>query len=59
MKREYIGMLFLSAFVILYFIVSYFLGENIFTEYFSRYCVVWIFVAYTIGQYSMKYPKSF
>jgi len=59
MKREYFGMLFMVVFVAIILIADYFFGEEIFTEYFSRYCVIWILLAYYVGQHSMKYPKAF
>ena len=59
MKREYFGMLFIVAFVALIFIAEYFFGEKTVMDNLSRYIVVWICVGFTIGQYSMKYPKAF
>ena len=59
MKREYIGMLFFITFVALIFIFEYFFGEEIVMDNLSRYIVVWILLGYSVGQYSMKFPKRF
>jgi hypothetical protein len=59
MKREYIGMLFFITFVGLIFILEYFFGEKVVMDNLSRYIVVWIVLGFTVGQYSMKFPKAF
>jgi len=59
MKREYFGMLFILSFVAVFFVMIYFLGEEKMTNYLSKFIVIWILVAYYIGQYSMKFPKAF
>lgn len=59
MKREYFGMLFMVIFVGIILAADYFFGEEIFTDYISKYCVIWILIAYNVGQYSMKFPKAF
>ncbi len=59
MKREYFGMLFMLSFVAIFFIMVYLLGEETMTNYLSKFIVIWILVAYYIGQYSMKFPKAF
>ncbi len=37
---------------------DYIFGEAIFTDYLGKYCVIWILIAYYVGQYSMKFPKA-
>ena len=59
MKREFFGMLFLIAFVALYFLAESYLGEEAVMLYLSRFIVVWLFAAFQIGQYSMRFPKGF
>lgn len=59
MKREYFGMLFLVAFVGLYFLAQAFLTEEEVKYYVSRSLVIWILIAFYCGQYSMKFPKAF
>jgi hypothetical protein len=59
MKREYFGMLFMIAFVGLYFLLESFIGEEAISHYLSRFIVVWLLIAFSIGQYSMKFPKAF
>lgn len=58
MKREYFGMLYIITFVILIFITEYFVGEKVY-DYLSRFIVVWVMIAYQLGQYSMRFPKAF
>lgn len=59
MKREYIGILFIIGFVALIFLAEYFIDEEKIMDYLSRFIVIWILVAFQIGQYSMRYPKAF
>jgi hypothetical protein len=58
MKREYFGMLFMVIFVGIILTADYIFGEAIFTDYLGKYCVIWILIAYYVGQYSMKFPKA-
>lgn len=58
-KREHIGMLFMVTFVGLYFLLENFIGEEAVSHYLSRFIVVWLLIAFSVGQYSMKFPKSF
>lgn len=58
MKREYFGMLFIITFVVLIFITEYFIGEKVY-DYLSKFIVVWIMIAFQVGQYSMRFPKAF
>lgn len=59
MKREYFGMLFMIAFLALYFVADYFLGEEVVSNYLSLYIVIWLMIAFSAGQYSMKFPRAF
>jgi len=59
MKREFFGMLFLIAFIGVYFLSVNFLGEEDTIHYLSRFIVIWILIAFYVGQYSMKFPKAF
>ena len=57
MKREYFGMLFIIASVALIFLVEYIFDENKVMDNLSRFIVVWIAIAYQVGQYSTRFPK--
>ena len=58
MKREYFGMLFFLIFVCLIFVIEYFIGEKVY-DYLSKFIIVWLMIAYQVGQYSMRFPKAF
>ena len=58
MKREYVAMLFFVIFISLIFITEYFFGEKVY-DYLSKFIVVWLMIAYQVGQYSMRFPKRF
>jgi hypothetical protein len=59
MKREYFGMIFFVVFVAAIFVCNYFFGEEIVADKLSRFIVVWVLIGFSVGQYSMKFPKSF
>lgn len=59
MKRELFGMLFLLAFITMYFLADSFLGEEDTILYLSRFIVIWVLLAFYVGQYSMRFPKAF
>lgn len=59
MKREYFGMLFILVFVLLIFLAEYLFGEEKVEHYLYAFIVVWVFAAFQIGQYSMRFPKAF
>ena len=59
MKREYFGMLFMIFSIAIILGVDYFFGEEIMTEYLSKFIVIWLLVAFQVGQYSMRFPKAF
>ena len=59
MKREYFGMLFMIGFVLLIFLAEYLFGEEKIEHYLSLFIVVWVMIAFQVGQYSMRFPKAF
>jgi len=58
MKREYFGMIFIIAFVLLILLAEYMIGEQVW-DYVSTFIVIWILIGFYVGQHSMKYPKAF
>ncbi|CAM2906963.1 hypothetical protein [Flavobacterium frigoris] len=58
MKREYFGMLFLIVSVCSIFAFNYIFGEYIVQEHISKFIIIWILIAFFVGQYSMRFPKS-
>ena len=59
MKREYIGLLFLLVTVIILISVSYIFEQAKVDDIVSKFIIIWLLIAYGIGQYSMKFPKKF
>ena len=59
MKREYFGMLFIIAFVVLIFIAATIFGDEMVLDNLSRFIVIWVLIGFYAGQYSMKFPKAF
>ncbi len=59
MKREYVGMIFLLSTVIILIGGSYIIEQTKINEFVNKFIIVWLFIAYLIGQYSMKFPKKF
>ena len=59
MKREFIGLLFFVSFVAAIFICNYFFTEETVAKNLSRYIVIWVLIGFSVGQYSMKFPKRF
>ena len=59
MKREYVGMIFLLSTVIILIGGSYIIEQTKIDEFVNKFIIVWLFIAYLIGQYSMKFPKKF
>lgn len=53
MKREFFGLLFIVIFLIVYLTIEKLCG----TDVVSKFIVVWILIAFFMGQYSTKYPK--
>jgi hypothetical protein len=58
MNRTYFGMLFIIISGIIYFSAEYFFGEMKVMENLRTFLVIWILIAYQVGQYSMKFPKQ-
>ena len=58
MKREYFGMLFIILFGGIVIIAEQFIGEKVF-DYVGKFIIVWLMIAYQVGQYSMRFPKRF
>ena len=54
MTQRYFNLLFILGFGILYFGLTYFFEDAKVTHYFF----IWVFCAYSIGQYSTKFPKE-
>ena len=59
MKREYFGMLFIILFLAVIFLAEDFFGEAKVTHWLSTSIVVWVMIAFQLGQYSMRFPKAF
>ena len=59
MKREYIVGTFLITSVVLLTAFGAFFDEVQVQDFIYRYIVVWLFIAISIGQFSMKFPKRF
>lgn len=53
MKREYFGALFIIVFTLFYLALAHFFGF----ETVSKYIIIWVLIAYFVGQYSVKFPK--
>lgn len=58
MKREYILAIFLILFIGIYFSAEYIFGEEKIVAILNNYIVIWFMIAFYLGQYSMRYPKS-
>lgn len=58
MNRTYFGMLFLIVSGIIFFTAEYFFGEAVVTKNLRSYIIIWLLIAYQVGQYSMKFPKQ-
>lgn len=59
MKREYFGMLFIFLFAGIIFLSFYLFDAIVVQRVLADYVVVWLILAYTAGQISMRYPKRF
>lgn len=59
MKREYFAMLFITISVGLVIVSDYLFGEETAKENMNKYVVIWLLIAFYVGQYSMKFPKRF
>ena len=57
MKREYILGIFLILFIGLIFSAKSIFGEEKIYAILNNYIVIWLMLAFYVGQYSMKFPK--
>ena len=59
MKREYVGFIFLLTTVIVLIVASYVFEQTKIDDIVTKFIVIWLLIAYYVGQYSMKFPKRF
>ena len=59
MKREYFSMLFFIGFAALILLAYQIFGEEKVEHILSRFIVIWILIGFSVGQYSMRFPKAF
>ncbi|CAM3756314.1 hypothetical protein FLGE108171_13710 [Flavobacterium gelidilacus] len=59
MKREYVGIIFLLITVIILIGGSYIIEQTKIDGIVNKFIIIWLLIAYQIGQYSMKFPKKF
>lgn len=59
MKREYIGFIFMLITVIILIGASYIFEQTKIDETVNKFIIIWLIIAYNVGQYSMKFPKRF
>ena len=59
MKREYVGFIFMLATVIIIIGAGYIFEEAKIEDSISKFIIIWLLIAYNIGQYSMRFPKKF
>lgn len=59
MKREYIGFIFMFITVIILISASYFFEQAQIDSIVNKFIIIWLLIAYYVGQYSMKFPKKF
>lgn len=52
-------MIFMVSAVALIFITGAIFGHEIVFANISRYIVIWLLIAFYVGQYSMKFPKKY
>jgi hypothetical protein len=57
MKREYILGIFLILVIGLIFSAESIFGEEKTYAVLNNYIVIWLMLAFYVGQYSMKFPK--
>ena len=58
MKREYFLGIMLLVFIAIYFTAIYFIGYEKTKDITHDFFLVWVLIAYNVGQYSMKFPKA-
>jgi hypothetical protein len=59
MKREYIGIIFLLSTVIILIGAGYIFEQTKIDDIVTKFIIIWLLIAYYVGQYSMKFPKKF
>lgn len=59
MKREYFTFIFLALTVVSILIAKYFISYDLLKENVLRFMVIWVLVAFLVGQYSMRFQKAF
>ncbi|WP_339889941.1 hypothetical protein [uncultured Flavobacterium sp.] len=59
MKREYIGLIFMLATAIILISASYIFEQTKIDDVVNKFIIIWLLIAYNVGQYSMKFPKRF
>jgi len=59
MKREYFTALFMVISVVLVLTAGYLFGDEVVAEKLHHFIIVWLIIAYSLGQYSTKFPKAF
>lgn len=59
MKREYFTALFMVISVVLVLTAGYFLEDEFVADKLHKFIVIWLIIAYSLGQYSTKFPKAF
>ena len=59
MKREYFGAIFIVISVLLILTADYFFGSEAVADKMYKFIVIWLVIAYSLGQYSTKFPKAF
>ena len=59
MKREYVGFIFLLTTVIILIGAGYIFEQAKVDDIVNKFIIIWLLIAYYVGQYSMKFPKKF
>lgn len=59
MKREYIGFIFILVTAISLISASYLFEQAQIDSIVNKFIIIWLLIAYYVGQYSMKFPKKF
>lgn len=59
MKREYVAFIFLLTSVIILIGAGYIFEQTKIDDIVNKFIIIWLIIAYQIGQYSMKFPKKF
>ncbi len=59
MKREYFAMLVMLTAAVLIIGAGYLFGDEVVAEKLHHFIIVWLVLAFYLGQYSTKFPKAF